>query len=165
MVAVLEGLARLVTRRPVAVVAAVLVLTGALGALAGQAVNEQGVAVENDLTQALTEIDDRFGQAQSVVQVVIRTTGGRDVRNATAVRTVMDIASAVAGSDAAPTLIRPGQQPPVVSYLDGVILALASQSRDAATLTDEEVLGLIDASARLLPPEFSGLLGGARGDR
>ena len=162
MLAVFEGLARAVNRRPLIVLAAVLAITGVLGFFNGQMVNEQGVAVENDLTEALAVIDDRFGQPQSVVQVVIRT-GGRDVRSAAAVRTVVDIREAIESSDVAATLIAPGLQPSIVSFLDGAVQGLAFQGRDPSTVTDMEVPLLLDAAAQQLPPELAGLLAGLLG--
>ncbi len=162
MLTLFEGLARIVSRRPLLVLAAVLALTGVLGFYAGQAVNEDGVAVENDLTEALAVVDDRFGQQQSVVQVVIRT-GGRDVRSAAAVRTVVAIREAIEASDVAGTLIAPGLQPPIVSFLDGVVQGLTFQGRDVASVTDEEVPLLLDAAAAQLPPELAGLLAGLIG--
>ena len=162
MLAVFEGLARAVNRRPLVVIAAVLAVTGILGFFNGQVVNEQGVAVENDLTEALAVIDDRFGQPQSVVQVVLRT-GGRDVRSAAAVRTVVDIRAAIESSEVAGTLIAPGLQPPIVSFLDGAVQGLALQGRDPAMVTDEEVPLLLEAAAQQLPPEVAGLLAGLVG--
>jgi uncharacterized protein len=162
MLTMFEGLARLVVRRPLLVILGVLVVTGGLGFYAGQQVNEQGVAVENDLTEALVVIDERFGQPQSVVQVVIRT-GGRDVRSAAAVRTVVAIREAVESSEVGATLIAPGFQPQVVSFLDGAVQALAFQGRDVASVTDAEVPLLIEATAAQLPPEFAGLLAGLVG--
>ena len=162
MLAVFEGLARTVNRRPLVVIAAVLAITGVLGFYNGQMVNEQGVAVENDLTEALAVIDDRFGQPQSVVQVVIRT-GGRDVRSAAAVRTVVDIRAAIESSDVAGTLIAQGVQPPIVSFLDGAVQGLALQGRDPSMVSDEEVPLLLEAATQQLPPEIAGLLDGLVG--
>ena len=162
MLAGFEGLARAVNRRPLVVLTVVVAITGVLGFFNGQMVNEQGVAVENDLTEALAVIDDRFGQQQSVVQVVVRT-GGRDVRSAAAVRTVIDIREAIESSDVAGTLIAPGLQPPIVSFLDGAVQGLAFQGRDPSTVTDEEVPLLLEAAARQLPPELAGLLAGLVG--
>lgn len=162
---VFEGLARLVYRRPLLVVLAVLGLSGVLGAFAGQAVTEEGVAVENELTAALDVIDERFGQPQSVMQVVVRTDGtdGTDVRSADAVRTVVDIRAAVESSEAAAGLVMSEGQPPIVSFLDGAVQALALQGRDAASVTDAEVPALLDAAAAQLPPEIAGLLAGLTG--
>ena len=162
MLRAFEGLARTVNRRPLFVLTAVLAVTGVLGSFAGQAVNEQGVAVENDLTEALAVIDDRFGQSQSVVQVVIRT-GGRDVRSAAAIRTVVDIRAAIESSDVAETLIAPGLQPPIVSFLDGAAQGLIVQGRDPSTVSDEEVPLLLEEASRQLPPELAGLLAGLVG--
>jgi uncharacterized protein len=156
------ALARLIVRRPATVVALVLVVTGVLGYFNGQVVNEDGVAVENDLTAALAEVEERFGQSQTVLQVVLRT-DGRDVRSADAVRTVAAIVDAIEASTARDALIAPGAQPPIVSFADGVLLAAAVQGRDLAALTDAEVVELLGASAAQLPPELAGLLAGLVG--
>lgn len=163
MLTFFSALARAIIRRPIVVILAVLVITGVLGGFAGQAVNEQGVTVENELTDALAVIDERFGQPQSVVQVVVRTTAGRDVRNAAAVQTVDSIIAALISSEAAATLIAPGMQPPIVTFVDGVRAGLAAQGRDVSTLTDAEVPVLLEAAAQQLPPEFAGLLAGLLG--
>jgi predicted RND superfamily exporter protein len=157
-----EGLARVVFHRPVLVVLTVLAVSGLLGFFSGQAVNEDGVAVDNELTAALATIDERFGQPQSVVQVVIRT-DGRDVRSADAVRTVVAIREAVESSSVSESLIAPGLQPPIVSFLDGAVQALAFQGRDVADVTDAEVPVLVAAAAAQLPAEVAGLLSGLLG--
>jgi hypothetical protein len=93
MLTMFEGLARLVVRRPLLVILGVLVVTGGLGFYAGQQVNEQGVAVENDLTGSARRHRGAVRPAAERGAGRHPDTGGRDVRSAAAVRTVVAIAT------------------------------------------------------------------------
>jgi len=159
-----DGLAAFVARRPVIVLLLVLVATGGLGFFSGQAVQDDGVAVENELSAALETIDDTFGDPQSVLQVVVQTTDGRDVRNADALQASLDIQAAIEASDLAGSLITGGQQPPIASFLGGAETALAMSGLDPATLDDEAVRDLQDQALAQLPPQVAALSEGLLGD-
>ena len=80
MLRLFDRLAAAVSRRPVVVLLLVLLVTGGLGYLNGQMVQDDSFAVENEVADALATIDDTFSDAQSVLQVVVSTTDGSDVR-------------------------------------------------------------------------------------
>jgi uncharacterized protein len=164
MRALFDALSSVVIRRPVAVIVATLVATVLLGVFNGQMVNEDGVAVDNEPSAALDTLGAEFGDRQSVVQIVVESTDGSDVRSADALRTSLAIQEAIAASDVATTLIDGGQQPPVASFLGGAEQALDAAGLDAATLTDEQVRGLQEEALAELPPQlgalFDGLVGG-----
>jgi uncharacterized protein len=158
-----DSLARGVTARPVAVLVGVIVVTLGLGYLNGQMVTDDTIAIDNELSQALETIGDEFGEGQSVLQVVVRTDDGSDVRSADGLRTSLAIQDAIRGSDVADTLIADGQQPPIASYLGGAEQAVEQAGLDPAQLTDEQVRGLQADALEQLPPQvaalFDGLLG------
>jgi len=159
-----DGLAAFVSRRPVIVLLVVVAITGALGFFSGQAVQDDGVAVENDLSAALETIDETFADPQSVLQVVIQTADGSDVRNADALRASLDIQAAITSSDLADTLITGGQQPPIASFLGGAETALEMSGMDAGSLDDAAVRDLQDQALSQLPPQVAGLFEGLVGD-
>jgi uncharacterized protein len=158
-----DSLARGVTARPVAVLVGVVVVTLGLGYLNGQMVTDDTIAIDNELSRALETIGDEFGEGQSVLQVVVRTDDGSDVRSADGLRTSLAIQAAIRGSDVVDTLIADGQQPPIASYLGGAEHAVEQAGLDPAELTDEQVRGLQADALEQLPPQvaalFDGLLG------
>lgn len=159
-----DGLAAFVSRRPVVVLLLVLLTTGGLGFFSGQAVQEDGVAVENELSAALATIDETFGDPQSVLQVVVQTTDGRDVRSTDALRASLDIQAAIEASAVADTLVAGGQQPPIASFLGGAETAIAMAGLDPATLDDQGVRDLQAQALEQLPPQVAGLFAGLLGD-
>jgi predicted RND superfamily exporter protein len=159
-----DGLAAFVSRRPVVVLLIVLVLTGVLGFFSGQAVQDDGVAVENELSAALDTLDETFSDPQSVLQVVVQTTDGSDVRNADALQASLDIQGAIRGSDLADTLISSGQQPPIASFLGGAETAIAMAGMDPTTLDDQAVRDLQEQALAQLPPQVAGLFEGLIGE-
>jgi uncharacterized protein len=158
-----DSLARGVTARPVAVLAAVVVVTLGLGYLNGQMVNDDTVAVDNELSRALETIGDEFGEGQSVLQVVVRTEDGSDVRSADGLRASLAIQDALRGSEVADTLIEGGQQPPIASYLGGAEQAVQQAGLDPADLTDEQVRQLQADALEQLPPQVAALFDGLVG--
>jgi uncharacterized protein len=158
-----DALAGAVIRRPVVVVIAALLVTGVLGFFNGQMVDEDGVAVDNELSAALETLGDEFGDRQSVVQLVVESEDGSDVRSADALRTSLAIQDAIRGSELADTLIAGGQQPPIASYLGGAEEAVSRVGLDPAELDDEEVRALQEQALAQLPPQvaalFEGLIG------
>ncbi|MFU8839593.1 MAG: efflux RND transporter permease subunit [Nitriliruptoraceae bacterium] len=159
-----DGLAAFVARRPVIVLLLVLVATGGLGFFAGQAVQDDGIAVDNELSAALETIDDTFGDPQSVLQVVVQTTDGRDVRNVEALQASLDIQAAIEASDLADSLIAGGQQPPIASFLGGAEAALAMSDLDVGLLDDEGVRDLQQQALTQLPPQVAALFAGLLGE-
>jgi uncharacterized protein len=158
-----DTLARAVTRRPGRVLVAVLLVSAVFGFFNGQAVSDDGVAVENELTAAQDTLDEEFGDRQSVLQVVVETTDGSDVRSADALATTLAIQEAIAASNVAATLIDAGQQPPIASFLGGAELAVTMGGLDPAALDDQQVRALQEQALADLPPQvgalFEGLLG------
>jgi uncharacterized protein len=162
-----DALARVVTRRPVVVLVAALVASLVLGAFAGRAVNDDSVAVDNELSQALDTLGEEFGDAQSVLQIVVTSTDGRDVRSADGLATTSAIAAAIRGSELADTLIADdGQQPPIASYLGGAEVGAQQAGTDPTALTDDEVRSLQQQALDQLPSQVAALFDGllAEGD-
>jgi uncharacterized protein len=162
--ALFDALSTAVIRRPVVVIVATLLATGVLGAFNGQMVNEDGVAVDNELSAALDTLDEEFGDRQSVVQIVVETTDGTDVRSADALVTSLTIQEAIAGSEVAGTLIEGGQQPPVASFLGAAEQALDVAGLDPVDLTDEQVRDLQEQALGELPPQVAALFDGLLGE-
>jgi uncharacterized protein len=161
---IFDALARAVSRRPGLVLIAVLVASGLFGFFNGQAVSDDGVAVENDLTLAQDTLAEEFGDTQSVLQVVVETTDGSDVRSADALATTFAIQEAIASSELAATLIDDGQQPPVASFLGGAELGVTMGGLDPASLGDEEVRALQERALAELPPQVAALFEGLVGE-
>ncbi|MFP4311331.1 MAG: efflux RND transporter permease subunit [Nitriliruptoraceae bacterium] len=159
-----DGLAAAVSRRPVVVLLSVFLLTGVLGFFSGQAEQDDGVTVDNELSAALTTLDETFSDPQSVLQVVIETTDGSDVRNTDALRASLDIQEAIRSSDLADTLISGEQQPAIASFLGGAETAIAMAGMDPATLDDAGLRDLQDEAIAQLPPEVAGLFEGLLGE-
>ncbi|GGI03491.1 hypothetical protein GCM10011354_04310 [Egicoccus halophilus] len=134
-----------------------MLVTGVLGAFASQSVVEDGVAVENEYSEALDVLDETFGDPQSVLQVVVRTRDGDDVRSADALAVTRALREAVEGSDVADTLAEEPGRPPILSFLTPAEQALAQQERDPDGLDDGEVRDLLAQAAEQLPDEVVAL--------
>lgn len=177
---------RAVTRRPGAVIAAVLVVSVGMGWLASQAVSDDAIAVDNEPARALEKLDEQFGDRQSVAQIVV-TTDGAPVVSVDGLQASLRISRAIRSSPVAATLIdsadgpgagpddrpdtasrtRAGTMPPasqdrqappaVASYLGGVEALVAMQALDPSALSDAEVVALNRRAAGLLPAEVAGL--------
>jgi uncharacterized protein len=161
MLALFDRLSTLVSRRPTVVVVAVLLLSVVFGGFASQAVTDDGVAVENELSEALDVVEERFGERSSVLQVVVSSEDGADVRSVDGLRTSLAIERAIADSDLADTLVADGDQPPMASYLGGAQQAAEQAGLD---LDDEQVRELQDQALEELPAEVAGLFEGLLGD-
>ena len=159
-----DGLAALVSRRPVITVLLVVLVTGVLGSFAGQGVQEDGVAVDNELSDALATIDETFGDPQSVLQIVVQSTDGRDVRNADTLRASLDIQTAIQDSPLADTLVADGQQPPIASFLGAAEAGIGMAGVDPALLDDDAVRQFQAQALEMLPPQVAGLFEGLVGD-
>jgi uncharacterized protein len=162
MRALFDGLSSLLIRRPAAVVVAAVALSLVFGGFASQSVTDDGVAVENELTAAQDLIDERFGDPQSVAQLVVETDGD-DIRSADALRASLAVQQAIRDSDLADTLITEGQQPPIASFLGGAELVVQEAGLDPAELDDAEVRALQDRAFEQLPPQVAGLFEGLVG--
>ncbi len=160
-----QGLAAAVARRPVVTLLIVLLVTGVLGFFAGQSEQEDGVAVENELSAALDTVNERFADPQSVVQIVVQTTDGSDVRNLDALEASLDIQAAIEDSDLADTLIEEsGQQPAIASFLGGAEVGIEMAGVDPGLLDDEAVREFQADALEMLPPQVGGLFEGLVGD-
>ncbi len=158
-----DGLATAVSRRPVITVLLVLLVTGGLASFAGQGVQEDGVAVDNELSEALATVNETFGDPQSVLQVVVQTTDGRDVRNVDTLQASLDIQAAIRSSDLADTLVAGGQQPPIASFLGAAEAGIERAGVDPAALDDEAVREFQSQGLETLPPQVAGLFEGLLG--
>ncbi len=163
MLALFDRLARIIERRPGRVVAVMVLLTLGIGSFAGQAVNEDGVAVDNERSAALETIDTTFGERRSVAQIVVTSTDGDDVRRVDGLLTSLAIQEAIEASSVADTLIPEGQQPPIASYLGGAEVAVRMAGLDPAGLDDDALLELQADALAMLPPEVAGLFEGLVG--
>ncbi|MFO7961790.1 MAG: MMPL family transporter [Nitriliruptoraceae bacterium] len=158
-----DGLAAAVSRHPVITVVLVLLVTGGLASFAGQGVQEDGVAVDNELSEALATVNDTFGDPQSVLQVVVQTTDGRDIRNVDTLQASLDIQAAITSSDLADTLVAGGQQPPIASFLGAAEAGIEMAGVDPSTLDDEAVRRFQAEGLEVLPPPVAGLFEGLLG--
>jgi len=150
-----SGLAAALTRRPVVVLLTALALTVVFAGFSTQAVNEQDVTADvNELTRALDTIDERFGDSQAVLQVVVQAEG--DVRSAGALQATTAIEAAIRDSDLADTLIGRGQQPAILGFLSPAAQAADMAGLDPADLTDDEVRELQDQALEMVPSQVAG---------
>jgi uncharacterized protein len=154
MTMLFDALARVVTRHPWPVLAAVLALTAVLGGMASQAVTDDGVAVDNELTEALDTIDEEFGDPQSVLQVVLQRETG-DIRSVDGLVASREIQRAILADPVADTLTGPGGAPPIVSFLAGAEEAVERQGIEVRDLDDEDVRDLQRQALEELPDEVA----------
>ena len=159
-----DGLAGMVTRRPLVTVLVMLALTAVFGGFAGQAVTEDGVAVESEVADAVDRLDDEFGEASSVVQIVVTAEDGDDVRRADALDYTERLEAAIEDSDVADTLVDDDQQPAIASYVGGAQMGAEMAGINVADLDDEQVRELQAESLEMLPPQVSGLFDGLVAD-
>jgi uncharacterized protein len=150
-----DALAAAVIRRPVAVVVAALLVTGVLGSFNGQMVNEDGVAVDNEVAEALDVVgtssatDSPCPDRRRVHRRPRRPLGRRPPGDdRAAIHAILD--SAVAD-----TLAERSGQPPVVSYLDGAEQAVEQQGIALADLDDADVLELQPQTLEQLPGDVA----------
>ncbi len=166
MKAIVSGLAAFSRRMPWVVIALALVLTGVLGAFAGQveiATGNEGFAPEGDEIAAQVRISDTFGSesSESTMQVIVRDEGG-DVITVDGLRTTLEAVGAIRQSDAGEYLIDREDRPGVFHYLSGVEGAMAAQGLTVDQMTDEMVkqfyLASLDPS--VVPAEQAAFLQG-----
>lgn len=147
-----------VTRRPVVIIVATILVTLVLGGLASQSEFEDGAPVDNELSEALDLIEERFGDPSSVLQVVVEATDGSDVRSAAGLTASLDLQQAIADDPVGDTLVDGGQQPPVISYLGGAEAAIEQAGLAVADLDDDQVRELQEEGAEQLPDEAAAQL-------
>lgn len=167
MITFVDALAALARRAPVAVIVVVLVLTGALGALAGQletASGNEGFAPDNLELEAAEVIAERFGETgESVMQVLVRASGG-DLISADGVQAAGALRAALLGGDVAEDLSEQPGRPAVVTFLDPLFLAAEEQGIDPAALDDAQVEQVYADAVAALPPEQAGFLSALQPD-
>ena len=136
-----------------------VLLTALLGIMATQAEFEDGVAVDNELDDALEVLDERFGDPRAVLQIVVQAPEGRDVRSADALMVTERITDRIEDDpDLADTLLDRGAQPAIVGFLDAASAAAERQDLEADGLDDAEVRDLQEQGAGQLPDEVGALL-------
>ncbi len=154
MARLFDALAAALVRRPALVLLAALALTGVFAAFSTQAVTEQDVTTDdNELTRALDVLDERFGERQAVLQVVIQADG--DVRSADALQATIAITEAIEASEVADTLIDGGQQPAITSFLAGAEQGARMAGFEPAALDEEDVRSLQAQALEMLPAQVA----------
>ena len=143
MKSIVSFLAVVSQRIPWVVVAVTLVLTGVLGALAGQiepATGNEGFAPEGEEISASERIGEKFGSevSESTVQIVMRDDGG-DVITLEGLRVATEVVQVVMGSDVGGNIADRPERPGIFHYLSGVEGAMAAQGLTIDQMTDEMV--------------------------
>jgi predicted RND superfamily exporter protein len=154
--AIVSGLAAASRRAPLVVVVTALVLTGALGALAGQVVTatgNEGFAPEGPEVSAQERINEIFGgdTTESTMQVIVRQEDG-DVITVEGLKAAMATEEAIRTSEVGDHLVDRDQRPGVLHYLSGVEGAMAAQGLTIDRMTDDLVKQFYKAS---LDPNLS----------
>jgi predicted RND superfamily exporter protein len=140
---IVSALAAFSRKAPWVVIILSLVLTAALGSLAGQvevASGNEGFAPESPEIAAQERIAETFGDdsSGSTVQVIVRAEDG-DVITVDGLEAAMATAETIRGSDLGDLLAETEQQPGVVHYLSGVEQAMEAQGVTLDQMTDEMV--------------------------
>ncbi len=159
MKAIVRGCSAAARRFPVAIVLAVLVLTGVLGSFAGQmeiATGNEGFAPDNAEIAASERIAELFGSEQeSVLQVIVRDPGG-DVITAEGVRVAMEVEDAIRRAGGEALVADSPERPGVVSYVGPVVQGASFEGIPLDSLDDDEVDERYTAAVSQMPPEQSG---------
>lgn len=153
-------LSRVVSKRPLAVLLAVLSVTVVFVALSTQVVitdGNDGFAPDAPELVADAEIGPLFGDGSSAstLQVVISSETG-DVLTIDGLEAVTTIQELIEESGLAPQLIGQGDQPPIVSFLLPVQQSVFEGQATEPT-TDAEVKATYLSGTEQLPPEVSGV--------
>lgn len=166
---IVTSLARIVRKAPAAVIIAVLLLTALFAVFAPQLEQTTGIEVfapENDELLALATIEERFGTAESAVQVLIESPTG-DVVTAEGLQTVLAVEQAIRTSQAGSRLAdRPDG--PIVGYLTPTLQAVQALGYPISSLDDTAVKTAFSLSLAQVPDEqlqlFTGLLSSSNTD-
>jgi hypothetical protein len=158
--AVIGGLARLVVRRPLAVLISMLVVTGILGYLSGQVVltdGNEGFAPNAEELVASEEINALFGDesSSSVLQVLVSAEDG-DVLDLDGLAVIDTVTAVLEQSELAPLLQSQPGEPPVISYMLPIHQAIAMGQIETPT-SDSELKAAYTAILPSLPPEAAGV--------
>jgi uncharacterized protein len=156
---IVSGLAGLARRRPWVVIIITLVVTTALGSLAGQveiAQGNEGFAPDSPEIDAQVRIGERFGEDSvgSTVQVIVRAADG-DVITVSGLKTAMATSETIWRSVVGESITETPDNPGVVHYLLGVEEAMAAQGLTVDQMTDEMVKQFYETSLdpATAPPE------------
>lgn len=144
---------------PWLVIVLALVLTGVLGAFAGQveiATGNEGFAPEGTEIGAQERINDLFGSesGETTMQVIVTEPGG-DVITLEGLETTLATVETIRASEVGDYLVERTERPGVFHYLSGVEGAMAAQGLTVDQMTDELVKQLYVASLdpNVAPPE------------
>jgi uncharacterized protein len=149
----LDALSASVRRAPGSLIALTLLLTAILGAVSTQAVQEQGFenfAPDNQVTDALSQISDRFGTGVDPVQLVVESDGG-SLLSADGVRVAAELRERLLADPAVAAVLAEVPSGPVATYADLVLQGAAAQQLDPATVDDATAVELHRASLAALP--------------
>lgn len=159
MKATVRALAVFARRMPWVVVVVTLVVTGALGSLAGQveiAQGNEGFAPESIEISAQERISELFGDDSTgtTIQVIVREEGG-DVITVEGLEAAMATAETIRDSEVGEQITETEQQPGIVHYMSGVEGAMAAQGLTIEDMTDEMVKEFYTAALdpSTTPPE------------
>lgn len=160
-----EAIARVVVRRPVVVIVAVLALTAVFGTFALQQKVDQSVeafAPDTPEFHALETIEEEFsGTAEEALQIIFDTNDG-DVLTADGLRSYIATVAVLEGGDAAPLLAgRPGGD--IIGFMSPLLLGLEMQASESGipletiidNITDEQVKDGYRQALAALPPEYA----------
>jgi uncharacterized protein len=151
----LDALSASVRRAPGSLVALTLILTAVLGVVSTQAVQEQGFenfSPDNEVTEALATISDRFGTGVDPVQLVVESSDGA-LLDADGVAAAIELTERLLD---APQVAAAAAEVPagaVATYADLVIQSAEAQQLDPTTLDDATVAELHRASLEMLPEQ------------
>jgi uncharacterized protein len=151
----LDALSASVRRAPGSLIALTLLLTAILGAVSTQAVQEQGFenfAPDNQVTDALTQISERFGTGVDPVQLVVESEGG-PLLSADGVRAAAELRERLLADAGVASVAAEVPSGPVATYADLVLQGAAVEQLDPATLDERTVLELHRAGLAALPEQ------------
>ena len=148
-------LADLVPRRPVVVLVATLLLTVVFGGFASQSVVEDGVAVDNRLSEAQELLSESFGDPRAVSQVLFETTDGSEVRSSDALAVTREIRARIEDGPMADTLLERDDQPPLLGFLTPAETLVTERDLEVADLGDADVRDLQRDAEQDLPDEVT----------
>jgi uncharacterized protein len=139
LLAVLQALVR---RAPATLIIVTVLLTGVLGAVSTQAVQEQGFenfSPENEVTEAFERIAEEFGSGLDPVQLIVQADDG-PLLDAAGVDAALELRERLETDDAVSGALAPLPQGGAIStYADLVLHAAAAQELDPRTLDDAAV--------------------------
>lgn len=151
------ALGRLAVARPVWTIVGMLTASVVLATFVPRAVTDDAIAVDNEPARALQVIDEQFGEARTVVQILVSSDGAAII-GADGLRAAEAIEAAVTTSPAADRLIDAEGQPPIATYLADVQAVVRMAGLDPDVLDDATVTDLRAQARERIPPEFAALV-------